>query len=1053
VTIEQSDSLKAERDMYAALKARKEALEEALRRRKEDLRKLCLQEGELTGSLPRDMPLEPGEQAPVFRRRVGTAFSLNVKDDGPDQLSTELSTLELEVDLQGKITSAAQRLAGDKTVSKYVRKQRKLAYTRAVTKLKEMEKKLGDVRRQAGKPASHPRHQTYQGTYNAPSSSPPHTNIDHLLVQLVHEPGAQRGCRTGCEGACPSLEPGTPHILHTLPSDSSSSPGSMEKNGGGDKGETSSLQTPPSGYGSLHTQDLGSCGTSLHSCSSQEEPGGLREKALSTDTGFPDEESPDVSRNTSHSSLPQTSSDSGAVRSESPVVVKRRNSSTRAALRKQPEKSFSYYFDEDNSPNSQSSGVNKKHFVVTRAGDNSRLQELRRDAGVGGCRGSIRAGGASARVIGLALGEEDDDTIDEGSYDMEDEFEDEDDGDSDFEEDNAVADINTEVPRRKKTFFLSKGLKKAVLLNSSKRDSIIDRGYHALERLFMSDPVSPPLARSVRRHRDIVQRHSVYRGEGEAINLSPNPSPKPTRSPKSLSPRFGRSQPSSPQLSRSETRSPDLRYSEARSPTLAHHCEAFKEGRSYKLALSEPSSPNLRASESRSPNLRKSEPRSPQLGKSEQRHSRYAGSDFKNGYEVTVRGQSTSSASSKNSEELNAKIKELIDDSRNLKPLGRSRSVDYTTDLKVNNEDSTSNDDLKLSRSQVRQKNPSSSSPSFRRSFMLFSKRKGNKNKQMKHSTSETQGLGQCGGTSSPPSARLPPTGRRPPPQEVTRFDGDYIKFSLSGSCSGSSEDLSSALMEHYDLRSQDLNLRSIRPPPAAFKDLGVEKDPHSSASKDLHNSPKTSVSRDVHTPQTPELTSTRDHVTKPQPKSRHIYANDPKLQGLKLQGDLQRSRNVPPEPPDKTPKFPLVLPEDLDFTPLSASASWPRRTSQDPNSLAQSENIGYKTVGVRHSKSSNPTHGVKPASNLDNPHGVKDRGVHIHNVKRRAKTGSMLVGGSVAPRAGFDDLNDSKDSIRGKDLSATRRTSWHSQQSSTNSDSGSAGGTNNSVRYFETIV
>lgn len=45
VTIEQSDSLKAERDMYQALKARKEALEDALRKKTEELKMLCLQEG------------------------------------------------------------------------------------------------------------------------------------------------------------------------------------------------------------------------------------------------------------------------------------------------------------------------------------------------------------------------------------------------------------------------------------------------------------------------------------------------------------------------------------------------------------------------------------------------------------------------------------------------------------------------------------------------------------------------------------------------------------------------------------------------------------------------------------------------------------------------------------------------------------------------------------------------------------------------------------------------------------------------------------------------
>lgn len=39
---------------------------------------------ELTGELPIGTPLAEGEQAPTFRRRVGTAFSLSVKDNGDD---------------------------------------------------------------------------------------------------------------------------------------------------------------------------------------------------------------------------------------------------------------------------------------------------------------------------------------------------------------------------------------------------------------------------------------------------------------------------------------------------------------------------------------------------------------------------------------------------------------------------------------------------------------------------------------------------------------------------------------------------------------------------------------------------------------------------------------------------------------------------------------------------------------------------------------------------------------------------------------------------------
>ncbi|XP_078394244.1 coiled-coil domain-containing protein 120-like, partial [Cetorhinus maximus] len=60
--------LKAER--MQELTARQGEIEEKLRSKIEELKMLCLQEAELTGRLPSDFPLEPGEMPPTVNQRV-----------------------------------------------------------------------------------------------------------------------------------------------------------------------------------------------------------------------------------------------------------------------------------------------------------------------------------------------------------------------------------------------------------------------------------------------------------------------------------------------------------------------------------------------------------------------------------------------------------------------------------------------------------------------------------------------------------------------------------------------------------------------------------------------------------------------------------------------------------------------------------------------------------------------------------------------------------------------------------------------------------------------
>ncbi|XP_037074808.1 FERM domain-containing protein 4A-like [Pollicipes pollicipes] len=142
-----SEQQAARMEMCAALQARRDALEAKLAERTAELRLLCLKEAELTGQLPAELPLVPGEPLPQVRRRMGTAFTL------PETLLNRLrgsqeelvSALELDYEIQSKITTAALKLANDATMKK-VRKQRKLSYQMSAQKLREIEAKLKAAR-------------------------------------------------------------------------------------------------------------------------------------------------------------------------------------------------------------------------------------------------------------------------------------------------------------------------------------------------------------------------------------------------------------------------------------------------------------------------------------------------------------------------------------------------------------------------------------------------------------------------------------------------------------------------------------------------------------------------------------------------------------------------------------------------------------------------------------------------------------------------------------------------------------------------------------------
>jgi hypothetical protein len=142
------EAKRAKMEMIVALRARKEAIEAKLREKQNQLKELCIREGELTGELPPEIPLAPGEPVPQIRRRVGTEFTLSENALRKPQSPEEelLANLELEYEIQSKICAAAFKLANDVSTGKSVRKQRKNSYQQSQKKLREIETKLNALK-------------------------------------------------------------------------------------------------------------------------------------------------------------------------------------------------------------------------------------------------------------------------------------------------------------------------------------------------------------------------------------------------------------------------------------------------------------------------------------------------------------------------------------------------------------------------------------------------------------------------------------------------------------------------------------------------------------------------------------------------------------------------------------------------------------------------------------------------------------------------------------------------------------------------------------------
>ncbi|XP_051789451.1 coiled-coil domain-containing protein 120 isoform X2 [Erpetoichthys calabaricus] len=145
---ELATKLRAER--MIELLDRKRTLQAALTSRISELKKLCLQEAELTGELPSEYPLESGERPPNVRRRTGVAYRTSNNGNAKGE-SSRLEELEKKFLLQQQIVEAARKLAVSGELSADQRRKRKTVLAGALRRLQELEDLINEQRLQQGR--------------------------------------------------------------------------------------------------------------------------------------------------------------------------------------------------------------------------------------------------------------------------------------------------------------------------------------------------------------------------------------------------------------------------------------------------------------------------------------------------------------------------------------------------------------------------------------------------------------------------------------------------------------------------------------------------------------------------------------------------------------------------------------------------------------------------------------------------------------------------------------------------------------------------------------
>ncbi|XP_014203883.1 uncharacterized protein LOC106636110 [Copidosoma floridanum] len=158
------------------LRQRREALEDKLAQKNSELKSLCIEEAELTGVLPPEIPLEPGESPPCIRKRAST--SINYPQNFINKLKTnrvEESALEVERQVQINIAESALAILNDPSESKVVRRKQRAIYQQSQRRLQELNAQLNFIRQSHG-----------SGSRSQLSHSSLHGSQQHLQTATKH---------------------------------------------------------------------------------------------------------------------------------------------------------------------------------------------------------------------------------------------------------------------------------------------------------------------------------------------------------------------------------------------------------------------------------------------------------------------------------------------------------------------------------------------------------------------------------------------------------------------------------------------------------------------------------------------------------------------------------------------------------------------------------------------------------------------------------------------------------------------------------------------------